>query len=223
MVPLRILSLATALSKYQILTHPRGAYCYSPDTHDPSQILSFLEAVNFELSPNVRKSTLQMQQDINTHITAVVGDTLLSSISWVQGLKLSGMDLYDSCLVALTIDNIPYLVPVARALSGPPKPVGRKDVETMTEPNFAAKGGSNDGVNISWVFWIPVDDDCWLHFISDMDITGPKTATLLDDGEVTRRLALEDLWISLKNVDEVKQVVKHSARVGEVLCRVVAP
>ncbi|KAJ7462518.1 hypothetical protein FB451DRAFT_1370921 [Mycena latifolia] len=63
---------------------------------------------------------------------SILGDTSLSAAMWMAGLDVAPMDLYDTCVVALTVSglNLTFSVPAARVLSGTsPYPAGEKDAE----------------------------------------------------------------------------------------------
>ena len=46
---------------------------------------------------------------------------------------------------------------------------------------------------------------------------------VLSDTEDSRRLAIGNLYISLREVGEIKEIISSSAMVGEALCKVIAP
>ncbi|KAJ9649451.1 hypothetical protein H2199_000226 [Coniosporium tulheliwenetii] len=220
----RLLALAAALSKYQTLAHPRGPYCYSEDTQAPADILELFRDASRELQQNYLPSTvIDNSQGVTIDIVAVIGDTVLSSIAWLQGHPLTGMDLYDSCIVALSCSGRTLLVPSARVLSGPPKDAAPKDIETSVAPNFAPRGGSNDGVNISWVYWIPCTENRWLYFRTHKtNVRGVRKATLLTGQQVTAKLAVGDLYVSLTSVVDVEDIVLKSRTAAKILRNMLA-
>lgn len=215
----RLSALASALSKYQTIAHPRGPFCYSEDTQAPADILELFKDASRELQQNYLPSAvINSSQDVTIDILAVIGDTVLSSITWLQGHPLIGMDLYDSCIVALSCSGRILLVPSARVLSGPPKDAAPKDIETSVAPNFAPRGGSNDGVNISWVYWIPCTEDRWLYFRTyKTQVRGVRKATLLTGQQVTSKLAVGDLYVSLTSVVDVEDIVLKSRTAAKIL------
>ncbi|KAA6406887.1 MAG: hypothetical protein FRX48_09385 [Lasallia pustulata] len=105
---------------------------------------------------------------LDVTITAILGDTLLSSASWFLGSGPTSSELYDSCLLELVLPHgQAYLVPCARVLSGPPKGSAPKDSESSVVANFAPRGGSNDPDNITWWYWIPCAGARWLRLRSE--------------------------------------------------------
>ena len=152
-------------------------------------------------------------------ITALLGDTLLSSASWFLGNGPTSVELYDSCLVELVHgQGISFLVPCARVLSGPPKGSGPKDSEMSIIPNFAPRGGSNSPTNITWWYWIPCPDGRWFQLRSEgASFLGKRMAKVLSAAEVTRRLQVGDLYVSLTSVGDVEDVVAKSRTAYECL------
>ena len=114
----------------------------------------------------------QVGDDVDIHIRAVLGNTLLSSVAWMQGLNLAGLYMYDTCIVIPKLDGKFVVLPTARVSSDRPMSVAQGDVETNAETDFSVKGNSNNGTDISWVFWIPVEHDRWLHLAPELDSTG---------------------------------------------------
>jgi hypothetical protein len=230
----RLLGLTAALGQHQTRLHPRGAYCYGKDVNTTLAIAQALQSVGSHVTSEIGDYTDFAVNDI-THvdIQAAFSDALLASVAWINGLPYDGMDIYDSSLLLikpLSSDH-PILVPVCRVLSGPPTPStatassatdpSEQEKNIAPSPNFVPKGGINDGTNLSWVFWIPAGKNRWLHLKSGLDFLGTKRVEVLNDSEVTRRLQIGDLYIGLRDVAEVKGIVRKSCVVGEVLCDMV--
>lgn len=206
----RIRHLLSALSRYQMHVHPRRLYCYKEDM----QTLETIDNIRPDcpLDPSIC-----VGDTVDLSISAVVGDTLLSSAAWMLGSKLSGMDLYDSCVVALTVDGKSAAIPSARVLSEPPieRP---SDLELGTEVQFVPRGSSNTGRSPVWWYWIPCGSDRWLQVHTEQrKFLGKRKATVVSDEHITQKLAIGDLYVSIKHVDEVKDIVRHSKMGCDVL------
>lgn len=104
-------------------------------------------------------------------------------------------------------------------LSGPPKGLAPpKDAEVSVVPNFAPRGGSNDPANITWWYWIPCAEGRWLQVRSEgAGFLGKRRAVLMGGREVTRRLQVGDLYVSLTSVVDVEDVVKKSGEAYQCL------
>lgn len=221
----RILSLASAVSHYQTLLHPRMPYCYTKDMHDPSAVYRVIQTSEHlfdrtRVMLNVRlEEVYGGQVTTEVDIKAVIGDTLLSSMAWLMGSPHTSMDLYDCCLVVLGVGNRTLLIPSVRVLSGHVKEVRqrREDVEVGVAGEHTPKGVANDGVDIGWVFWIPLDADRWLYFVGDLDFIGKQRMEVLSSADVTKRLSVADLFVSLRDVRDVNDVLKKSSIVGQLL------
>ena len=135
---------------------------------------------------------------------------------------MSSMDLYDTSLVVTKLADRTFIIPSARVLSPPPKPRTGKGAESDAVPGFYPKGGTNDGRSVAWVFWIPAGVDRWLFLSPGLNFVGKLNDTVLSDTEVSRRLAIGNLYISLRDVGEIKEIISSSAMVGEALCKVIA-
>lgn len=213
----RIRRLAFALSKYQIHAHPRGLYSYQEDC----QSLQKVENMHKEFVLTTEERPLGT---IDLSITAVIGDTLLSSACWILGSELTSLQLYDSCIVILDIRGASVAIPCARVLTD--KPPG-SDIECGMEIKFPPRGieprnpskvGQNKGTGISWWYWIPCGEGLWLQIHStDLKILGKQTASILSDDQVTKKLKSGDLFIGLSEVAHVKEVVRNSVYACEIL------
>lgn len=214
----RIQNVLLALSRHQVLAHPRGPHCYTEDVHLPRAVTDILSRTHFEASFAPTRNMADGDA-IDVTITAILGDTLLSSASWFLGTGPTSVELYDSCLIELVHgQGQSYLIPCARVLSGPPKGSGPKDAETSIIPNFAPRGGSNDPANIMWWCWIPCPEGRWLQLRSEgASFLGKRRAVVLSGREVTRKLQVGDLYVSLTSVVDVEDVVKKSGEGYECL------
>ncbi|KAI9791236.1 MAG: hypothetical protein M1816_004228 [Peltula sp. TS41687] len=208
----RVRHLLSALSQYQMHVHPRRLYCYQEDMQTLETILNIRS--EFPLDPSIA-----VGDTTDLSVSAVVGDTLLSSAAWMLGSKLSGMDLYDSCVVVLTVNGKSVAIPSARVLSEPPieRP---SDLELGSELQFVPRGSSNTGRNPVWWYWIPCGHNRWLQAHTEQKkILGKRKATVVSDEQITQRLAIGDLYVGIKNVDDVKDIVRHSKLGCELLLR----
>jgi len=143
-------------------------------------------------------------------IKAVIGDTYLSSAAWTFGSKLSGMALYDSCIVVLNVQGTTVSIPSARVLTDiRPQP---KDTESALEPMFPNRGGSNLGRSrITWWYWIPCSDGKWLQLHTDnMHILGERSAAVVSDEQVTAKLVSGELFVGIRHVNDVREIVEKS-------------
>lgn len=209
-LPRRMCGLVAAVSRYQMLRHPRGAYCYEEDVKDVDEIRKILEGSKLTYLVPFAAAQLSALKTVEVEITAVIGDTLLSSTTWIYGIRqFTGLELFDCCLVELVVNKERLLVPSARVLSGPPQLTG--DIETPQDPTFIPRNTSNDGINIRWFYWLPLLDDTWLQVVThDMRIKGKMQATVLTNADLTRLLLRGDLYISHNDASQIDAVVQLS-------------
>lgn len=136
----RVRNLVCALSKYQMHVHPRGLYCYEED----------LQSLNksYELTTKYPLTASLVDSDkLEINVVEIIGDTTLSSACWMFGSKLTGLDLYDSCVLILKVNEDTIAVPSARVLSGKAiQPTS--DAEAAIGPMFPLRGNSNTGRDI---------------------------------------------------------------------------
>jgi hypothetical protein len=226
----RLLSLAGGMSRYLAQLHARQSECYLQELHDAYDIKAHVCAAKCRLDwkrgicgeiilENKHSACPDGDDGADLDVLAVIGDTMLASISWIHGSKMSCLDLYDACLVIFKINQQIFLIPSARVLSGnagklnlPPE-----DAEAGQEPRFIPKLGPCRGENNGWVYWIPIEADRWLYLICDLNSLGVRRAEILHSVEVTRRLAIGNLWVSVENADELKTFVDRAAFLGGVL------
>jgi hypothetical protein len=197
----RVRRLMFALAKYQIYVHPRGLSNYVEDL----PLLDRLHNVKAQY-PLARTESLT----IPITVRGVVGDTLLSSACWISGSKMSAFDFYDTCVLILHVKDHILSIPAARVLSGT-RTSQTVDEEQGDQLDWPPRGSSAmSGGNI-WAYWIPCDDGRWLYLKAEvMKLKGLKDAAVLTDDQVTEKLTNKELYVSLRHVDEIKEVVRNS-------------
>jgi len=214
--------LTTALSKYQAYSHPRSDTAYAHDYFEASDIPSFITQ-NALVYPTGNFTGNLMQVSIKE----VIGDTTLSSASWIAGSRLTPMELYDSCVVVFNMNvnsssssHTPtspsdlVAIPAVRVLSGRPFLLV-PDPEKAATGYFAPKGGGNDGYDIWWRYWIPLDSERWLFLSSpedSLDIRGQRSGDIMSSAEVTTQLAAGKFNIGLTRVEDVFGALELSRR-----------
>lgn len=228
----RLLSLAAGASWHLAQRHPRTAESYLHDLDEPSEIRSYmLSSISvfdwrvglgeFQLSADCTWNSISAGQLVDVEILAIIGDTLLASVAWIQGYALTDLDLYDACLAFVKINGhrIPFMIPSGRVLSGNVAQVKNphKDTEAGVAPQFIPKLGPCRGEDNGWVYWIPLDEDRWLYIVCGLNSIGVHRALVISSAELTRRLELGDLWVSITHADEVKEFVDRSVVVGKVM------
>ena len=212
---LRVRRLVHALSLYQMHMHPRRMYCYHEDERSIRD--TYDTHVMFPLP------IVQGQEDnsgsIDVFISAVVGDTLLSSASFIIGRKYEPLDLYDACVVIFKVDGVDIAVPAARVLSNKPPPRNPDDSEAGSELPLPLKGGYITGKpDLTWWYWIFCSDGSWLELhTTDMKILGERRAKIMSDEQVTKHLASGELYVSICNVQQVWETCNNSREAFEAL------
>ena len=214
----RIRRLVFALSEYQINLHPRGIYSYEEDMKSLDRI------ENMQTKFSLTSKEIERGK-VDLSVVGIVGDTLLSSAAWIWGSKLTGLQLYDACIIILDVRGSSVAIPCARVLTD--KPLPENDIEAGSkpqfpqkgvEPRFPPKGGRNKGQDISWWYWIPCGENMWLQtHSSDMKFLGRRTADVLSDEQVTNKLISGDLFIGMSEVAHVKEAVQNSAAACQTL------
>ena len=206
----RIRNLVCALSKYQMHLHPRGLYCYEED----AQSLEKAYETRSKCPLPVESSN---GDKIEINVEEIIGDTALSSACWMFGSKLTGMQLYDSCVLILRVNSETFAIPSARVLTDKAA-LPKVDVEAAKGPLFPLRGNSNTGRDILWFYWIPCGDDRWLQVsTTDMKFLGTRTASIVSDVQVTQKLASGELLVSISEVDHVKEIVQCSKTSFDIL------
>ena len=233
----RVFSLTLAVAKYQSHVHPRDPHAYGDDSFSPRQVTSFLGDPNKLHTSYILPSTFNpiKSSTIEVDIVAVIGDTALSSASWMAGSTTTAMDLYDSCIVVLSLplpaslSGVPGVysgprtiaIPAVRVLSGFPaaQEVVHADKENWM-PVFVPRGAGSRyaGISRTWWYWIPCAGGRWLQIRSaHMTVVGKRTAKVLGGEQVTAFLAAGNLNISLSHVKEVEEIVRLSQKATESL------
>jgi hypothetical protein len=202
----RVRSLAYGMAKHLTNVHPRRPYSYEGDA---TAMPDF--GIIAEHYPCAGDETVE---EVAVHVLSVVGDTMLASVCWVAGAvgHLKGAALYDSCIVQFVNGEKLFSVPAARVLSGPRPSNPLDDEEGGLKASFPSKGGENTGPDdVFWVYWIPYKPQVWLQMRSkDRKIVGQQMATVVSDEQITSSLQGDDLFVSLRGVDEVKETVNVS-------------
>lgn len=198
----RVRRLAFALASYQQSIHPRGLWSYKEDLDSVDQ----LDNVNAEYPLS---STSESVLPISVH--GVIGDTILSSVSWICGSKNSGFDFYDACIVILNLKDCRMAIPAARVMTGSPS-TPTTDPEQGVQHLRPPRGISNTTRGwVEWCYWIPCGPGRWLNFKTEqMKVKGQRDALVLSDEQVTENLKGGELFVSLQSVDDVKEIVRHS-------------
>ena len=223
---LGVLELTLALAKYQMHFHPRGHYCYSEDLLSPQTLIDLLAQVNYQLQPSFPlESTTQPGNVVNISITSVVGDTVLASATWVVGCsKLRGIDLYDTCIVFINSCGRNFAIPSTRVQANIVPGESRHNIENVPVFPVRPRGAGNIGVGLSWWYWIPCGDGVWLQTYTDnMKILGKREAQVVTDEQVTQRLSVGDLQISLTNVEGVREATTLAMQTAHTLLQLVPP
>ena len=206
----RVRNLVCALSKYQMHVHPRGRYCYEEDLQTIDK--------EYDIRANYPLTTDQQRSEkVEIDVVAIIGDTALSSACWIFGSKLTGIELYDSCVLILNVNGNAIAIPSARVLTD--KAAQPKfDAEAAVGPVFPLRGNSNTGRDILWFYWIPCGDDKWLQVsTADMKFLGTRMAPIVSDAQVTQKLAGGELLVSISEVGHVREIVQHSKTAFDVL------
>lgn len=207
---MRVLNLVCALSKYQMHVHPRGPCCYDEDLQSVDKAYHLV--THYPLTTDLVNS-----DKIKINVVEIIGDATFSSACWIFGLTLTGMDLYDSCILILIINGNAITVPSARVLIDKAA-LPKVDAEAAVGPVFPLRGNSNTGRNILWFYWIPCGDDRWLQIsTTDMNFLGTRTAALVSDAQVTQKLAGGELLVSISEVDHVKEIFQHARNAFDIL------
>lgn len=214
----RVLTLALALAKYQMHFHPRGMYCYDEDLLSARTLCNYISTTGHHLQTNYPLDPSAKFGDIvDISVQAVVGDPTLGSAAWIRGYNHTGMDVYDCCLMFLNVQGSLIALPAARVLSDPL--TSKLDVESsIVDRDIVNKGSTNTGQGITWWYWIPCEGDRWLQTCTeDMRFLGRRKAEVLSDAQVTQKLSQGRLIVSLKTVQDVRDVVNVSTRACQIL------
>ena len=211
----RVRRLVHALSLYQMQMHPRRMYCY----HEDERAIRDTYNTHAMFPLTTVQGRESSSDSINVFISAVVGDTLLSSASFIIGQKYEPLDLYDASVVILKVDGADIAIPAARVMSGTPPPRNPNDSEAGFELPLPLKGGSNIGKPDSiWWNWIPCSDGSGLELhTTNMEILDERRAKIMSGEQVTKHLASGELYVSICNVEQVRETVAHARWAFEAL------
>jgi hypothetical protein len=216
----RALDLVFALSKCQMHGHPRGMYAYEEDLRSFEQMKTFLSRTGPNMQPTYPMDLLRRSgSEFEVFLVSVVGDTLLTSAAWFQGSKLTGMDLYDSCIVTLRVGETHFSIPAARALCASPLYLDLANVEGGELSLNSPKGGPNPGPElVQWYYWVPCSDGRWIQAKSEgMKILGKRQVNVLTDTQVTDELKSGHLTVSIASVDSIKDIIGFSETSSKIL------
>ncbi|KAL8900096.1 MAG: hypothetical protein Q9207_005864 [Kuettlingeria erythrocarpa] len=204
----RVRGLVHALSLYQMHVHPRGFYCYGED--DRTIRDTYIPRLLFPLSAQHRADGTST----TIFISAVLGDTLLSSASFVKGRKFAPLDKYDTCVVIIRTPEGEIAVPAARVMTGTPPPRNPDHVETGFELLLPPRGGANRGKSdCTWWYWIPCEEGWWMEVhTTDLRIRGERHAKVISGASLTKHLSSGELYISISEVAHVEEIVANSRR-----------
>lgn len=214
----RVLDLILALSTYQVHSHARGTYSYEDDLSISKDLEVLSPLIRQCLQPHVDITLLGRDASItDVSFVAVIGDTLLSSASWLYGSKATGMDLYDSCIVIIRIAGTSLAIPSARVIC-----VKSRDWSTVEEgqlPLNPPRGTFRWGPDtVKWVYWIPCSDGRWLQACTEkLSIKGTRKSELRTDDEITEQLSKGIINVSHRHVDGIKEVVELSKTAANIL------
>lgn len=209
----RVCRLVFALSKYQQHLHPRGLLSYTEDMESVESLHNVRS--EYPLSSN--------EEIVPISVHGVIGDTLLASTSWVFGSKRGGHDFYDTCIIILNTPDGTIAIPAARALPSKP-PQETLDFELGVQTTHLPRGGLlplgsrgnflNIGIDVQWCYWIPCSEGRWLFFMTEQTkVKGTRNASVLSDQQMMDKLERGKIFISLKHVGEVKEIVENSTLV----------
>lgn len=227
---LRIIDLAVDLARYQTTIHPRGEIAYRDDSFDSKTLAAICSNDAFFYSSYPFHNSITSTSSVQVDILSVVGDTMLSSIAWIAGSTLAPKDLYDSCILTLSIaasvatTSQTISVPAARVLAGIPViDIPDREANEASYPQFPPRGLPNLGVGISWWYYIPCSSGSWLLIKRNAGTTmiGKAIAEVLSDNQVTALLSAGNLHISIAHVDEVKQIIDFSQKAHTAIIKLV--
>ncbi|KAL8919029.1 MAG: hypothetical protein Q9208_006995 [Pyrenodesmia sp. 3 TL-2023] len=202
----RVRGLVQTLSLYQMHVHPRGFYCYGEDDRTIRDV--YTTKLLFPLSTQHRVDGAST----SIYISGVLGDTLLSSASFVKGRKFAPLDKYDTCVVIIRTHEGDIAVPAARVMTGTPPARNPDNVETGFELLLPPKGGANRGKSdCSWWYWIPCEKNLWLEVhTTDLCIRGERQARVISGTTLTKHLMSGELYVSISELAHVEEIVSNS-------------
>ena len=224
----RAVQLVFALASQQVTIHPRGLHVYQEDILRVSMLASIWRSAawciedTLEVDPALCFQDSPFQQDryIHIEVLGVVGDTLLRSAAWFQGLGLPNPELYDCALifVKLGTSSVIHCIPSARVLCQRYPQSGSEDFGGF----FCPRGTTNIG-DVAWNFWIPIglspasclnssssDINHQLHWadMQGQEIVGKKHKALIRDWPgLQSHLQSGVLNVSLSQAQEITDII----------------
>ena len=216
----RVFELTMALAHYQTFIHPRGLYSYKQDFIDSSSIRTLFSQVGYQLHSTFPLAIGSVTEStVGISVLAVIGDHILASAAWIYGSPLNGMDLYDSCIVFLKTESSYIAIPAARVLSQNTATTSVKyDVERSFTPRFLPRSSPNTGHDLVWWYWVPCGGNKWLQFHSeDLAISGERSAEIMTDVQITNKLQIGDLNISLTKAEDLEDICNLSMQSSRTL------
>jgi len=154
----------------------------------------------------------------------VLGDTAYRGLGWLRG-NLDSQDLYDCVLAFVRVGGKVYAVPSVRVLAG----ILQGDVEAKVG-RFDHRGTQNNGVDIKWVYWVPVIDvpsspqqqqqpgHMWFEFRGSKMLLGEaRSVGFLGRNELHRLLQGGSLNVSFLTEDDVLRTLEVSRQAAETM------
>ncbi|KAL8829985.1 MAG: hypothetical protein Q9170_005942 [Blastenia crenularia] len=205
----RVRGIVQTLSLYQMHVHPRDLYSYEEDDRTIRDKYTLRLTLPPASLPTHREGDSVI---ITLSISAVIGDTLLSSATFITGRKFASLDQYDTCVVIIKTNEGDIAIPAARIVTGKPPSRNANNVEAGFELDLPPKGTANRGkFDLTWWYWIPCEGDVWLELhTTNMQILGERRAKILTGAAVTKHLASGELHVSISEVSHVMETVQNS-------------
>ncbi|TDL15447.1 hypothetical protein BD410DRAFT_120589 [Rickenella mellea] len=217
----RAINLLFAVSKQQVTIHPRGAAPYAHDRMSGLAVAGLFDVVQWELTDLIPLVSVPEDAGVLTpsgggfkvpvDVVAVIGDTVLRTFAWAQGVTIDHSDTYDSVLIFIRIQGSLFAIPAAHVWC----------CECLGNTALRHRGSRHGSVcpEAKWISWIPVRDatvekhdtkDLFVQLDSGKTL-GRMTGTLLTSAELHRRLQIRT-WknISLSKVEEVMAILRTS-------------
>ena len=218
----RVRLLAVGLSWSLKHSHPRGSYTYTGDLLSLREIQRVLPVSPDDLHHHFPlDATISTNTSLELSLVGAIGDTTLTAVAWLGGSPLSGMDLYDCCLLFIAWQGDQILrIPAMRVLASlTPYVNPQSDEEKRMELLAIPKGSPNWGMeDVKWVYWVPCEDGRWLQFESfDAIIEGKRKGRVMTSDQLAANLAEKTLGISLTKMEQVEQTVVISKGASKLL------
>ncbi|KAF7317872.1 Nad kinase [Mycena kentingensis (nom. inval.)] len=162
-VKARVTNLALAVGQSQTLAHRRGRHHYLADSFSLSTVpLLRKNAAADDIYP-LPNSPTQLPHSLQVIIHAIVGDTALSSASWLLGNRTPAQtEVSYSCVVVFDVPGAQSMlaIPSARVL-------GVTLVEALREKHRGDVESASASAQHTWWYWVPASDGRWLEFRLD--------------------------------------------------------